>query len=188
VELGITSWKDFAELAAYATSIIAIGGGAFTYFILRAKENRQQDHVYFESCDEGYRQFLALALQHPTLDVGWYKLEGFDQAKLSATEKFQQDILFEMLTSLFQKAHILYLATSSDRRRKQWSGWEKMIKEYCRKKNYRDWWQADYSFVEAEDTRNMDDYDQAFERYMEGVLQDTASEAVTPFRKTAIKA
>jgi len=83
------------------------------------------------------------------------------KTKVSEIEepKIKQIVAFEILTSIFERAYVLYFDKSKKIRNKQWTGWEDYIKIWLDDEEYRDSW-----------SKMGDTWEKDFENYMKSIL------------------
>lgn len=122
-----------------------------------------------------YQMFLDKCLAFPRLRLEEC-LDGPALAEtLSSDEKYQRDVLFELLVSIFEQAFLIYADRISTDRSRQWNGWERYIRSYARRSDFRDWWvrsrfEGDPEAVptHASALRHLEagQYDERFEEYM----------------------
>jgi hypothetical protein len=151
--------KALVEMAALIPSaIVFVVGGYF-----HIKDLRESAHRYLQ--DE-YKDIMSLLLEHPALGVGW-RYETAPRARLTAAERVQRDILFDMLTALFETAFLTYERAFAADRRRQWRGWADYMDHYLARDDYRDWWQRAVGDPAEAKARGFttSQFDPRFERY-----------------------
>jgi len=79
------------------------------------------------------------------------------KTKVSEIEepKIKQIVAFEILTSIFERAYVLYFDKSKKIRNKQWTGWEDYIKIWLDDEEYKVSW-----------SKMGDTWEKDFENYM----------------------
>ena len=65
-----------------------------------------------------------------------------------------------LLRDILERAFLMYHDQSTEIKRKQWSGWEEYIHDYCQRKNFRAAWHIGGS-----------QFDSDFQNYMKKALQ-----------------
>lgn len=128
--------SELWELASYVVTVIGLPM-AIIVFVLEHRKQRQSDHeeIYQHLSDE-YHDFLKLVLDHPDLH-----LLRKDAAKLqlSDEQRERQQILLEILVSLFERAYLLVYDEKMDTNNQRlWQTWEDFMREWCRREDFRD--------------------------------------------------
>ena len=96
--------------------------------------NLEKSKIYTELNDR-YIEFLATSLQYPKLSVTDHMLEEHSP-NLTPEERAQQAILYDMLTSILERSHLLYLR-SDGKSSTEWRTWDLWVDRYIQKKSYR---------------------------------------------------
>lgn len=151
-----------------ATSAIV---AAATFVWKTRAEQRARERQIYNDLDEKYFVINQLILYHPRLDVSWYR--DIPDVPRTGDELHQQDILFEMITRLFERAFLIFRDAGSDHHRRQWQGWHDFIEDYCRKRSYRDWWQRTDWPLRQFQAGDSSQFDVEFEAYMAQMLAQT---------------
>jgi len=101
-------------------SIVGIPILAILFFRNMRRDSRLLgDRVYAE-VDDLFVSFNKLILEYPHLNIDWN-----DSAlkKLTDNEKVQQDVVFGIVTSMFERVFLTYRNSSNAQRMRQWQGW-----------------------------------------------------------------
>jgi hypothetical protein len=167
------------EGAAALVSIVAIIPAALIFTINQLHQNgllRDENHKYVT---ERWHVFLDKCITLPEL-----RLEYGDPVpaeELGPDKVYQRDVLFDLLTSIFERAYVTYAKQWSSHRRRQWRGWDKYVDLYISRSDYQEWWlrvpfRDDRGFLRLSDdelsTLNASQYDLHFERYMFSKLRE----------------
>ena len=75
--------------------------------------------------------------------------------ELSETQKKQEEAIFLIRISLFERAYLMYQRAPSKIIKEQWSGWNVEIKEWLERENFKSVWSDHGEY-----------FDQAFVSYM----------------------
>lgn len=126
---------SLSSLGFLVTSIIALIKWISSE---RRRRKLDEERAYLE-VNNRYLDYLAIALQHPHLDVADYSL-GQHQRILTPEEKVQQKILFSMLTSILERTFIVMHSWLGERHA-EWAGWDSWIDTWFSKQNYREFWE-----------------------------------------------
>lgn len=124
---------------------------------------RESGHRYVM---ELYQGFLDRCLQYPSLGLESAKARPVNV--LTEQELLQRDILFDILTSIFERAHLTYADELRSHHKEQWPGWELYIDSYCQRPDYLEWWQRvmfEGGRVDAS-AKNITQYDIRFETFI----------------------
>ncbi len=159
--------SDAIQAIAAIVSVAAIVSAAVVFVPnQRAQLRSRREEKYLAIIDE-YKSFLELALSYPHLGVTEHS-RPVSPDKLTTDQLTQRDILFEILTSILERAFIAYEERSSSFREHQWRGWESYIAQYAERVDYLDWWvrvygNGDWAGALSE---GASEYDRRFEDYM----------------------
>jgi hypothetical protein len=167
--LGQIADERLVRLLEGLTYLIAIFGVPVAIFLYRrdleaAREQREWE--IYESVQEKYLEFISAALAQPRVGVVWSE-EVVPREALPPAERVTQDLLFDLLCSVFERAFIVYQRAQDGQRRQQWAGWLGWIDEYAGRRNFRAWWTA---YSESGFPSNQ--YDTAFEEFMDRRIAD----------------
>ena len=173
----------FQGLAAMI-SIFAIVPSIFLFFRnqrIQLENQREQlelardaNHRY---AIERYRDFLNVCLQYPEISLE----SGAPKTDLDEKTHMRRDIAFDILTSTFERAYIIYIAQVDHSDQRQKTGWEDYISEYCNRPDYLEWVRR----VLFNNDTNMyfkegqSQYDTGFEKYLFGLLRQNLTELDT---------
>jgi hypothetical protein len=138
------------------------GGADGRLAYCRQHSDSRQEQVYM-NIERVFHDFQRTILDYPRLDVAWVPLS--EPPPLTDAERVQQTIIFEMATSMFERAYLLYKDAPRSIRNRQWPGWEEYIRGYCAREPYRQWWRTTYR---PEDSKNF--YDTEFAKFMSRLL------------------
>jgi hypothetical protein len=146
------------------TSVILLVPSAILFIVNQEAQRhlaREENHKYLI---EQYRNFLQLCLSYAKLSLEG----GVPRMDVSEEERLQRDILFDILTSIFERAFLTYRDSWRSHRKRQWKGWDDYIGLYAARPDYLEWWRrsvfkdnaARYFVLGASQ------YDERFERFM----------------------
>lgn len=179
---------------ASIVAILAIIPSAILFVINQLHQNSQLRAERHRYATDQYHMFLDHCLRHPGLRLGPY--DPVPTSELTTEELYQRDTLFDLLSSIFERAYLAYANRLRSYRKRQWGGWEAYIEMYLGRADYREWWQRialnnerKYLFDPAERDANVSQYDLRFERYMFARLrkydwQEPSSERPKSSRRT----
>ena len=165
---------NFLQSLTHVVSIIGVPVAILIFYSKYRKEHIARGEEIYKTIDELWVNFNALILRYPHLDVAFIDSEP---RQLTSEEQVQQYVIFDVLTTMLERAYLAYLSASGRQRRQQWRGWEAYIDHYCRKKSYRDWWFRPDHISNLNDTRQHDSqYDARFQSFMMDRFKKTGSE------------
>jgi hypothetical protein len=161
----------FASAQSLVTTISVVGG-VVTYFINSRKEIRLRQAQRFNEMDQVFTDFQKTILEHTQLDVAWQPLP--QSPELTEDQKAKRAVIFELATSMFEKAYILYQDAPKKVKKLQWTGWRAYIRGYCGKPEYRQWWFGDHHGESSSSNQESASYDATFEKFMIGLFKEAA--------------
>jgi len=125
-------WQQFVDalpLAADFATAFGIPVAIFTFLMEKRRERREREYGTYDALDEKYIEFQRLCLEYPQLDV-------FDGQELKRTgytpeEERMELILFTILFSVLERAHLMYKGHRKRMKEDQWEGWDEEIIKWC---------------------------------------------------------
>ena len=162
----------FAGLENHAQAIQAVvvvisAAGALATFIWKTiSEARDRERQLYNELYVTSRHVHKVILEHSHLDVSWFR--DAPGKPLSEEDAHKQDMIFDMLTRLFEHAFLIFETASGAQRQRQWAGWDDYIGEYCRKRSYWRWWDRTEWPLKTYRPEGDHGYDKSFGRYLEG--------------------
>jgi hypothetical protein len=109
---------------------LAIG----VFLFEQRKERENEEEEVYQLLSDNYQDFLKVALTNPDLKL--FSAEA--TPSLSDEQKERLLIIFEMLTSLFERAYLLlYEEDMSPKQARRWHSWEDYMLEWCRRSDFR---------------------------------------------------
>jgi hypothetical protein len=127
-------YKTILEIISYAIYLVGIPVGLLE--ALRKQRQRldiEEQKVYTEVNDK-YIDFLKLALEYPHLHVSDFSPADAGTG-LPPEQQIQQFIMYDMLTSIFERAFLLY-DVDKGAKSDEWPGWDRWIENYVKKLSY----------------------------------------------------
>lgn len=123
------------EALSYAVTIIGLPMAILVYVLDRRKERMNDDEeVYLQLADD-YDKFLKLVLEHADLRL---MTAVAVPPQLTPEQIERRDVLFEILTALFERAYILvYEEKMSRQAARLWQTWEDYMRAWCRRADFR---------------------------------------------------
>ena len=106
----------------------------FVFLYERRKASEAAAAEVNELLSVAYTDFLKLVIQNPDLSLS----SDRSTVGLNDEQRERMNAMFEILTSIFQRAYLLgYADNLSGKRLKRWRAWESFIRQWCRRDDYR---------------------------------------------------
>ncbi|HZN98173.1 MAG TPA: hypothetical protein VFB61_10625 [Gemmatimonadales bacterium] len=122
------------ELLSYVVTVIGLPLAIAVFFFEQRKERENEDEEVYQLLSDNYQDFLKVALANPDLKL--FSAEA--TPSLTEEQNERLIIIFEMLTSLFERAYLLlYDKNMSPNQARRWHSWEDYILEWCRRSDFR---------------------------------------------------
>jgi hypothetical protein len=162
----ITRNAALIQALAAIVSVTLLIPSAFVFL----QSSREQRHKYVM---EQYRDFLTLVLQNPELSLE----SAAPNPGLQGEARLKRDVLFDILTTAFERAFFTYFTFSSrflSYRKSQKHGWEDYIRLYAARPDYVEYW----SRCMFEDDKQLrfktgtTQFDRNFEKFMFDKLRE----------------
>lgn len=164
---------DLYQAIPNILTAISVVGGVLTYFIRSDKELKLKQSQRFHEMDLSYVDFQKTIISYPSLDVAWTAHNN--PPELSEDDRIRRTVIFELATSMFEKAFVLYLDAPKNIRKAQWTGWRDYIRGYCAKPEYRYWWFGDHASGKDSSIGQSASYDSSFEDFMQKIFKEVAT-------------
>jgi hypothetical protein len=128
--MSIETW----ELLSYVVTAIGFPLAILVFLYEQKKERDSDEEEVYQLLSDNYQDFLKVALDNP--DVRLFSAE--QTPELSKEQRERKLIIFNMLTSLFERAYLLlYEPDMSSKQLRRWSSWEDYMREWCRREDFR---------------------------------------------------
>lgn len=128
------SLLEALELASYVVTVVALPFAILVFAAEQQKERENEEEEAFQTLSNSYTDFLRLVLDNPDLRL------RSEQATpdLSPEQHERMLVLFDILTSLFERAYILlYEDPLPPHRERPWHSWDDYMREWCRREDFR---------------------------------------------------
>lgn len=123
------------ELLSYVVTVVGLPFGIGIFIFDKSRERQNEDEEIYQQLTDEYADFLKLVLNHSDLKL--FQKYGED-ADLDSEQLERKNILFDILTSLFERAYILVYEENMDRQTKRlWGTWDDYIRWWCKRKDFR---------------------------------------------------
>lgn len=129
--MDIETW----ELLSYVVTAVGLPLAILVFLYEQKKERDNEEEEVYQLLSDNYQDFLMVALGNPDLRL----FSAEQTANLSAEQRERMLIIFNMLTSLFERAFLLlYEPKMSSKQLRRWLSWEDYMREWCRRKDFHD--------------------------------------------------
>lgn len=118
------------EFLSYVATIVGIPMALWVFFREEQKERLNEQEEIYDKLMDHYDDILVRLFEHPQIDQHETPLSD-------AVERRQQEILYEMLVTLFERAYILLYGERESAYRRMWNSWEDYLKFWVAKPNFR---------------------------------------------------
>lgn len=128
--MSITTW----ELLSYVVTVIGLPLAIVTFVLEQRKERENEDEEVYQLLADNYTDFLKLVMANPDLQLR----SQLDPLPMTAEQEERKLVLFEILTSLFERAYLLaYDPDMRGKRLRRWMSWEDYMREWCLREDFR---------------------------------------------------
>jgi len=125
----------YLEALSYVVTILGFPVAIYVFVYEHRRRQRNEESELHRHLSEEYDNFLRLALDNADLLL-WRRTSI--PASFTEEQFERRDLLFRMLVSLFEKAHIILYSDDMDRdARRRWLSWEDDMREWCRRADFR---------------------------------------------------
>ena len=125
---------QYWELASYVVTVVGLPLAIAIFIFEQRKERDNEDEEAYQVLSDAYRDFLKLVLANPDLRLR----STISVSDLSDEQRERKLVIFEMLTSLFERAYLLaYEEEMTDRQARRWRSWDDYMREWCRREDFR---------------------------------------------------
>jgi hypothetical protein len=119
---------------SYVVTVVGLPLAIGVFLFEQRKERENEEEEVYQLLSDDYQDFLKVALANPDLKL--FSAEA--TPSLSDEQKERLLIIFEMLTSLFERAYLLlYEEDMSPKQARRWHSWEDYMLEWCRRSDFR---------------------------------------------------
>ena len=122
------------ELLSYVVTVVGLPMAILVFVFEQRKERENEEDEVYQLLSDNYEEFLRVALANPDLRL-------FSAGKSSALSPEQRErmlIIFDMLTSLFERAYLLlYEDRMNEKQARRWRSWEDYMSDWCRRDDFR---------------------------------------------------
>lgn len=121
---------QYFEFLSYVATVIGIPLAIWVFLHEEQKERLSEQEEIYDKLMDHYDDLLVRLFEHPEIDQ--------HEAPLAdPVQRRQQEILYEMLVTLFERAYILLYGESEKAYKRMWNSWEDYMKFWIAKPNFR---------------------------------------------------
>lgn len=166
--IDLQSSKSILEIIALLLTIIGFPAIYLTLYFGKRKDRQDKEYTIYNSLDDKYTEFVKLNLEYKDIRVlPEYFCKLLTENSISNTDiidppNSNQVVAFGILTSLFERAFVLYSEQGSRMNFNQWKGWDRYMKHWATDKQFVSIWKIDGEYWETE-----------FETYMNNIIRDS---------------
>ncbi len=126
---------EWWELASYVVTVVALPFAIVVFMFEQRRERQNEEEELYQRLSDDYAGFLKLTLEHADLRLNQ---AAMDEGELTPEQIERKDVLFEILTALFERAYILvYEEDMSRQSQRLWASWEDFMRSWCRRQDFR---------------------------------------------------
>lgn len=125
-----TSFLEIMELLSYVATVIGIPLAIATFIHQEKKERQSEQEEIYDSLMDHYSEIQEKLFEYPELDQHDTSLTDPEAAR-------RQQILYEMLVSLFERAFILLYGETDPAYTRMWNSWLDYIDLWSNRPNFR---------------------------------------------------
>jgi hypothetical protein len=163
-----STWQSVTR-AVQLVSLISMGVtlpiGVAEFYVSRveAQRNRIEDH--YDQLDQRYIDFERLCLEHIELDCADAPM--VPPPALSSEDRIKQQLIYNVLLSILERAYLKYNVERLDSRRTQWEGWDAYSASFVERAAFRELWKEQGN-----------EYDECFQDYMNAKVEEFERAAI----------
>jgi len=131
-------FKNWVEILGNLSLVIGIPIALIEYNNNKQKERRDKEYDAFNEMDEKFIHYQHLCLENIELDV--FDKPDNKPKDIDQNQKKKELIIFTILFSIFERAHLMYTKQKSEVKKKQWSGWVEYIESFIDRSNFIEAW------------------------------------------------
>ena len=126
---------EWWELASYVVTVVGLPFAIVVFMMEQRRERQNEEEEIYQRLSDDYAEFLKLTLDHADLQLTHVET---DEAQLTPDQLERKEVLFEILTALFERAYILvYEEKMSRQSQRLWASWEDFMRVWCRRTDFR---------------------------------------------------
>lgn len=124
------------ELLSYLVTVVGLPLAIYVFIDEQRKRRENEEKELNQRLADDYTSFLHLVLDNADLKL-FQRYSGDDE--FSDEQKERRQILFALLISVFERAHLtLYEKEMGREAQRRWLSWEDYMRDWCRRPDFRD--------------------------------------------------
>lgn len=127
--LGMTL-LEFMEFLSYVATVVGIPLAIMMFMIQESKERQNEQEEIYDKLMGHYTVIQDKLFDHPELDVHDRTIENIEDFR-------RQQILYQMVVSLFERSYILLASEKDPAYQRMWNSWVDYIREWVVRPNFR---------------------------------------------------
>jgi hypothetical protein len=120
---------EMMELLSYIATVVGIPLAVATYVLQERKERQNEREDIYDKLMAHYADIQEKLFEHPELDM-------HNEISSDPETQRRQLILYEMLTSLFERSYILLANETHPEYQRMWHSWVDYIQSWLDKPNF----------------------------------------------------
>lgn len=122
------------ELLSYVVTVFGLPLAIFSFLWEQRKERENEEEEVYQLLSDAYTDFLKLVMENPDLKLR----SQFETVDLTEEQHERMYVLFEILTSLFERAYLLaYEEKMSGKQLRRWLSWDDYMREWVERDDFR---------------------------------------------------
>lgn len=122
------------ELLSYVVTVVGLPFAIGVFLYEQRKERENEEEATWQQLSDAYINFLEVVLANPDLKLR----SQVSTPDLSDEQRERMWVIYDMLTSLFERAYLLaYEPAMDEKQRRRWHSWEDYMREWCRREDFR---------------------------------------------------
>jgi succinate dehydrogenase flavin-adding protein (antitoxin of CptAB toxin-antitoxin module) len=155
---------EWWEMASYVVTVIGLPFAIGIFIWEQRRERQNEEEELYQRLSDEYASFLRLVLEHADLEL---TQRVVDEGRLTSEQRERKEVIFEILTALFERAYILvYEEEMSRQSQRLWASWEDYMRWWCRRADFR-----------SRLPKLLEGEDPDFVRYLNGLATEEAAKA-----------
>ena len=128
----IESW----ELASYLVTVVAFPFAIAVFILEKRRERQTEEEEIYQKLSDEYSDLQQLLLQNA--DLFLFSKSEIDENLLTPEQIERRLIIFDLVTSLFERAYILvYEPNMNTQQKRLWASWHDYMLTWCKRKDFK---------------------------------------------------
>jgi hypothetical protein len=125
------NFLEWMELFSYVATVVGIPLAIVVFLYQERKERQAEQEEIYDKLMEHYSQIQTKLFENPELDQHERPLDQPENIR-------RQRIIYDMLSSLFERAFILLYGETDPAYRRMWNSWNDYIETWIGRPNFRE--------------------------------------------------